>query len=208
MSLDMIPTHYPLEDILEAHENDDDKVSFCLLPDNPLVPHRCDELTFLDSTDIETDALAYDIEQDESPHKTDRTTFVHTDSHESLFALMQPSEKVRKTWYNHLEKLETKVDPFYALDQPCYSFQSSLLSLEPSIIQATYISSPYQDVSHTPHFPLKPQLTVDAQLPSGLPIQILIDTGCRKTILNRNFLQNMLHILLIFIKFLYRKKTR
>ena len=77
---------------------------------------------------IDTDLLAYDIDQEVSPHKATNTIFVRTDSNQSDFALLQPNEKVKKTWYNHLQKLENKVDPLYAFDQPCYTYQESIVS--------------------------------------------------------------------------------
>ena len=77
------------------------------------------QVEFLDDTDINTDLLAYDIDQEVSPHEANDTIFVRTDS-----ALLQPSEKVKKTWYNHLQKLENK-DP-HAFDQPCYTYQESI----------------------------------------------------------------------------------
>ena len=43
--------------------------------------------------------------------------------------------------------------------------------------------------SDAPHFLLSSDLEIQGKLPSGLPIQILFDTGSHKTILNRKFLQ-------------------
>lgn len=190
MSLDMIPTHYPFEDMVEAQDTTStDTVNMEVLENHDFQARQAEVVQFLDSTDIDTDLLAYDIDQEVSPHEANKTIFVRTESNQSDFALLQPTEKVRKTWYNHLEKLENKVDPFYASDHSCYSYQNSISSLDPSVIQATYLGPTNNYDYDTPHFPLSPELEIQAQLPSGLPIKVLFDTGSHKTILNRKFLQ-------------------
>ena len=192
MSLDMIPTHYPFEDMVEAQEiTSKDTVNIEVIANDAFQARQAGQVEFLDDTDINTDLLAYDIDQEVSPREANDTIFVRTDSNQSDFALLQPSEKVKKTWYNHLQKLENKVDPLYAFDQPCYTYQDSIVSLDPSVIQATYMGPTLDNSidSDTPHFLLSSDLEIQGKLPSGLPIQILFDTGSHKTILNRKFLQ-------------------
>ena len=192
MSLDMIPTHYPFEDMVEAQETTSkDTVNIEVIANDAFQARQAGQVEFLDDTDINTDLLAYDIDQEVSPHEANNTIFVHTDSNQSDFALLQPNEKVKKPWYNHLQKLENKVDPLYDFDQPCYTYQESIVSLDPSVIQATYMGPTLDNSidSDTPHFLLSSDLEIQGQLPSGLPIQILFDTGSHKTILNRKFLQ-------------------
>ena len=192
MSLDMIPTHYPFEDMVEAQETTSkDTVNIEVIANDAFQAREAGQVEFLDDTDINTDLLAYDIDQEVSPREANNTIFVHTDSNQSDFALLQPNEKVKKTWYNHLQKLDNKVDPLYAFDQPCYTYQESIVSLDPSVIQATYMGPTLDNSidSDTPHFLLSSDLEIQGKLPSGLPIQILFDTGSHKTILNRKFLQ-------------------
>ena len=98
MSLDMIPTHYPVEDILEAYEDEDDvEISLSVMETEQLRAYIKDDFDFIDDN-IEIDGLIYDIEEDRSPHEAIETIFVHTDSVESPVALLQPTDKVRKTW--------------------------------------------------------------------------------------------------------------
>ena len=135
MSLDMIPTHYPFEDMVEAQDTVPKNIVNIEIIDNDTFQARqAGQVEYVDNTDNNTDLLAYDIDQEVSPCKANNTSFVRTDSNQSDFALLQPNEKVKKTWYNHLQKLENKVDPLYAFDQPCYTYQESIVSLDPSVI--------------------------------------------------------------------------
>ena len=94
MSLDMIPTHYPFEDMVEAQETTSkDTVNIEVIANDAFQARQAGQVEFLDDTDINTDLLAYDIDQDVSPHEaTNNTNFVRTDSNQSDFALLQPSE--------------------------------------------------------------------------------------------------------------------
>ena len=114
-------------------------------------------------------------------------------------ALLQPTDKVRKTWYSHLENLDNKVDPFYASDTACYTIEQSIKELQPNIIQATLISSPYQTDGET-LIPLDSILATEGQTPNGLDIHIMVDTGSHKTILNRHFLRKYCSIFQHFQK--------
>ena len=53
MSLDMIPTHYPFEDMVEAHK---DTVNIEVIAN----VRQAGQVEFLDDTDINTDLLAYE----------------------------------------------------------------------------------------------------------------------------------------------------
>ena len=163
MSLDMIPTHYPFEDMVEAQETTSkDTVNIEVIANDAFQARQAGQVEFLDDTDINTDLLAYDIDQEVSPREANDTIFVRTDSNQSDFALLQPSEKVKKTWYNHLQKLENKVNPLYAFDQPCYTYQESIVSLDPSVIQASYMGPTLDNSidSDTPHFLLSSDLEI------------------------------------------------
>ena len=184
MSLDMIPTYYPFEDILEAQDKIDEEFTVSVRQGDPFNIYAPGSPHFIDTTDYETDTLAYDIEQ-ENPQDMLQTTFIQTSCDESQFALLQPNEKVKKTWYNHLTKFDNKVDPLYALDQPCFRFQSTIQKLESNAIQATHLYTPTDD--DTLSFPLGENLTTTCHLPDGLPIQVLIDTGSHKNIMNKLF---------------------
>ena len=145
------------------------------------------------SVDADGELIIYDIDEEETPYSSNRTTFVRTESDESKLWLAQPTSKVRKTWYNHIVKTELNVDPKFATDNACYEMESILPNIAPNVIQATYLG-PMKDVSSKPTFHIRPGSLVKAQLPSGLDMTVLIDTGCHKTILNRKFLQkNLFH---------------
>ena len=71
--------------------------------------------------------------------------------------------------------------------------ESILPNIASNVIQATYLG-PMKDIPSKPTFHITPGSLVQAQLPSGLKVTVLIDTGCHKTILNRKFLQkNLFH---------------
>ena len=71
--------------------------------------------------------------------------------------------------------------------------ESILPNIVSNVIQATYLG-PMKDLPSKPTFDITPGSLVQAQLPSGLKVTVLIDTGCHKTILNRKFLQkNLFH---------------
>ena len=189
MSLDMIPTHYPIEDILEAYDyENNDEISLSVLNTEQLRAYIKDDFDFIDDANVEIDGLIYDIEEEISPHEAIETIFVHTDSVESPVALLQPTDKVRKTWYSHLENLDNKVDPIYASDSACYTIEKSIKELRSNIIQATLISSHY-DTDYETLIRLDSSLATKGQTLNGLDIHIIVDTGAHKTILNRRFLR-------------------
>ena len=127
MSLDMIPTHYPFEDMVEAQDaTPKDTVNIEIIANDTFQARQVGQVEFLDDTDIDTDLLAYDIDQEVSPHEATNTIFVCTDSNQSDFALLQPNEKVKKTWYNHLQKLETKSIHFMLLVNPAIPIRKVL----------------------------------------------------------------------------------
>ena len=118
---------------------------------------------------------------------------MRTESDESKIWLAQPTSKVRKTWYNHIVKSELHVDPKFATDNVCYEMEAILSNIASNVIQATYLG-PLKDIPFKRTFNIKPGSIVKAQLPSGLQVTVLLDTGCHKTILNRKFLQkNLFH---------------
>ena len=88
MSLDMIPTHYPIEDILEAYDyENNDEISLSVLNTEQLRAYIKDDFDFIDDANVEIDGLIYDIEEEISPHEAIKTIFVYTDSVESPVAL-------------------------------------------------------------------------------------------------------------------------
>ena len=92
MSLNMIPTHYPFEDMVEAQDTvPKDTVNIEIIDNDAFQARQVGQVDFLDDTDINTDLLAYDIDQEVSPRETNNTIFVHTDSNQSDFALFQPN---------------------------------------------------------------------------------------------------------------------
>ena len=145
------------------------------------------------SLDADGDFIIYDIDEEETPYSSNRTTFACTESDESKIWLAQPTNKVKKTWYNQIVKSELHVDPKFATDNACYEMESILPSIASNVIQATYLG-PMKDIPSKPTFNIEPGSLVQAQLPSGLGVTVLINTGCHKTILNRKFLQkNLFH---------------
>ena len=145
------------------------------------------------SLDADGHFIIYDIDEEETPYSSNRTTFVRTESDESKLWLAQPANKVKKTWYNQIVKTELNVDPKFATDNACYEMESILPNIASNVIQATYLG-PMKDIPSKPTFHITPGSLVQAQLPSGLKVTVLIDTGCHKTILNRKFLQkNLFH---------------
>ena len=92
MSLDMIPTHYPFEDILEAQDKIDEEFTVSVRQGDPFNIYAPGSPHFIDTTDYETDALAYDIEE-ENPQdmlQTTLTLYKLQAQNESQFALLQP----------------------------------------------------------------------------------------------------------------------
>ena len=72
--------------------------------------------------------------------------------------------------------------------------ESILPNIASNVIQATYLGPMKDIIFLNPTFHITPGSLVKVQLPSGLPVTVLIDTGCHKTILNRKFLQkNLFH---------------
>ena len=145
------------------------------------------------SLDADGHFIMYDIDEEETPYSSNRTTFTCTESDESKIWLAQPANKVKKTWYNQIVKSELNVDPKFATDSACYEMESILPNIASNVIQATYLG-PTKDIPFKPTFNITLGSLVQAQLPSGLSVTVLIDTGCHKTILNRKFLQeNLFH---------------
>ena len=118
--------------------------------------------------------------------------------------LAQPRDKVKKTWYNQMSKSELNVDPKFATDNTCYEMEATLQNIASNVIQATYLGS-VENNSATPTLFLDPGSLVQSQLPSGLQLTTLIDTGCHKTILNRKFLKQHLYHFQNFKKVLLKE---
>ena len=206
--LNLLPTQDPIEDLLEVQDDPQDNTTEVLVLDNePYNMYQVNNPQLTDSeelSDIDTNLIAYDIDQEETPYSSNRTTFVCTHSKESNLCLAQPTDKVKKTWYNQISKSELKVDPKFATDRECYEMEATLLNIDPNVIQATYLG-PLIDLPPIPTFSLNPGSKLQAHLPSGLSITTLIDTGCHKTILNRKFLQKHLYHFQNFKKVLLRE---
>ena len=197
MPLNLLPTHEPMENLFEVQDNTMDVDTEMLVLDNePFNPYKtahCEPPEKEYSLDADGELIIYNIDEEETPYSSNRTTFVHTESDESKIWLAQPANKVKKTWYNQIVKSELNVDPNFATDNACYEMESILPSIAPNVIQATYLG-PMKDIPFKPTFNIKPGSLVQAQLPSVLSVTVLIDTGCHKTILNRKFLQkNLFH---------------
>ena len=160
-------------------------------PSNPYTQANYDPPEKEYSLDADGHFIIYDIDEEDTPYSSNRTTFAHTESDESKLWLAQPANKVKKTWYNQIVKTELNVDPKFATDNACYEMESILPNIASNVIQATYLG-PMKDLPSKPTFHITPGSLVQAQLPSGLKVTVLIDTGCHKTILNRKFLQKNL----------------
>ena len=78
--------------------------------------------------------IIYDIDEEETPYSSNRTTFVCTESDESKIWLAQPANKVKKTWYNQIVKSEHNVDPKFATDNACYEMESILPNITSNVI--------------------------------------------------------------------------
>ena len=153
---------------------------------------------------MDVNLLSYDIDELDTPYNSNRTIFVHTDSNESNLYLAQPRDKVKKTWYNQMSKSDLNVDPKFATDNTCYEMEATLQNIASNVIQATYLG-PVENNSATPTLFLDPGSLVQSQLPSGLQLTTLIDTGCHKTILNRKFLKQHLYHFQNFKKVLLKE---
>ena len=192
MHLNLLPTQPPIEDILEVPNSSQEHSAEILVLDNEpynLYQSRNPQLTeSYQSSDMDVNLLSYDIDELDTPYNSNRTIFVHTDSNESNLYLAQPRDKVKKTWYNQMSKSELNVDPKFAMDNTCYEMEATLQNIAPNVIQATYLG-PVENNSTRPTLFLDPGSLVQSQLPSGLQLTTLIDTGCHKTILNRKFLR-------------------
>ena len=193
--LNLLPTQYPIEDILEVQDNSDDNTTDLLVIDNEpynIYQSTNSQLTGQeDLSDVEMNLISYDIDQLDTPSSSNRTTFVCTQT-ESNLCLAQPTDKVKKTWYNQMVKSELNVDPKFATDDACYEMEAILSNISSNVIQATYLG-PTIDIPPRPTLNLDPGSLIQSHLPSGLQITTLVDTGCHKTILNRKFLQKHLH---------------
>ena len=82
--------------------------------------------------------------------------------------------------------------------------EATLQNIASNVIQATYLG-PLENNSATPTLFLDPGSIVQLQLPSGLQLNTLIDTGCHKTILNRKFLKQHLYHFQNFKKVLLKE---
>ena len=167
-------------------------------------PQLIESQQLSDTSDIDVNLLSCDIDELDTPYNSNRTIFVHTDSNESNLYLAQPRDKVKKTWYNQMSKSELNVDPKFATDNTCYEMEATLQNIASNVIQATYLG-PLENTSATPTLFLDPGSLVQSQLPSGLQLTTLIDTGCHKTILNRKFLKQHLYHFQNFKKVLLKE---
>ena len=111
------------------------------------------------SLDADGELIIYDIDEEETPYSSNRTTFVHTESDELKIWLAQPTNKVKKTWYNHIVKSELNVDPKFATDNACYEMESILPSIASNVIQATYLGL-MKDIPSQPTFNIEPESLV------------------------------------------------
>ena len=162
-------------------------------PYNPYTQANYDPPEKEYSVDADGHFIIYDIDEEDTPYSSNRTTFACTESDESKLSLAQPANKVKKTWYNQIVKTELNVGPKFATDNACYEMESILPNIASNVIQATYLE-PMKDIPSKPTFHITPGSLVQAQFPSGLKVTVLIDTGCHKTILNRKCLQkNLFH---------------
>ena len=179
-----------METLFEVQDNAIDIDTEMLVVDNepfnPYTQANYDPPEKEYSLDADGHFIIYDIDEEETPYSSNRTTF--TESDESKIWLAQPANKVKKTWYNQIVKSELNVDPKFATDNACYEMESILPNIASNVIQTTYLG-PMKNIPFKPTFNITPGSLVQAQLPSGLPITVLIDTGCHKTILNGKFLQ-------------------
>ena len=82
--------------------------------------------------------------------------------------------------------------------------EATLQNIASNVIQATYLG-PLENTSATPTLFLDPGSLVQSQLPSGLQLTTLIDTGYHKTILNRKFLKQHLYHFQNFKKVLLKE---
>lgn len=194
MHLNLLPTQVPLETIFEVQENvDDNNTEVLVLESEPYNIYQNNEHTEPEPiTDIEVNLVSYDIDQLDTPYSSNRTMFARIESNESNICMAQPTDKVKRTWYNQMSETELNVDPKFATDNGCYEMEAIIQQLTPNVIQATYLG-PQTDIPLKPTFTIFPGSLVQAQLPSGLHLTTLIDTGCHKTILNRKFLQKHLY---------------
>ena len=179
-----------METLFEVQDNTIDIDTEMLVldnePFNPYTQANYDPPEKEYSLDADGHFIIYDIDEEETPYSSNRTTFVCTESDESKLWLAQPANNVKKTWYNQIVKTELNVDPKFATDNACYEMESILPNIASHVIQATYLG-PMKDIPSKPTFHITPGSLVQAQLPSGLKVTVLIDTGCHKTILNRKF---------------------
>ena len=110
MHLNLLPTHEPMETLFEVQDNTIDIDTEMLVldnePFNPYTKANYDPPEKEYSLDADGHFIIYDIDEEETPYSSNRTTFVHTESDESKIWLAQPANKVKKTWYNHIVKTE------------------------------------------------------------------------------------------------------
>ena len=208
MHLNPLPTQPPLEDIFEVPNSSQEHSPEILVLDNEpynLYQSRNPQLIEShQSSDMDVNLLSYDIDELDTPYNSNRTIFVHTDSSESNLYLAQPRDKVKKTWYNQMSKSELNVDPKFATENTCYEMEATLQNISSNVIQVSYLG-PLENNSPRPTLLLDPGSLVQSQLPSGLQLTTLIDTGCHKTILNRKFLRQHLYHFQNFKKVLLKE---
>ena len=102
-----------------------------------------------------------------------------------MYVLLNPQLRSRRLGIKKLFKSDPNVDPDYALDMPVYKKISEVKVFHSSVIHASYLQT-FQS-KNSPQIILHRDGTVQGYTPSGLPLQILIDTGCHKTLLNKHF---------------------
>ena len=100
MHLNLLPTHEPMETLFEVQDNTIDIDTEMLVLDNePFKPYtqaNYDPPEKEYSLDADGHFIIYDIDEEETPYSSNRTTFVCTESDESKIWLAQPANKGKK----------------------------------------------------------------------------------------------------------------
>lgn len=202
-------TSDPLEEVMQAHTENAVTNDSYIIENDPLDVYSRQELyddqevNPIYVSDREFDTLYYDLDLDAeemdgveiaqvnqshltmASSQTKVSEFVCTHQDKENVCLGQPSGKVKKTWYKKLFKTEPNIDPNHALDMSTYCKITEINSFSSTVIHGSYL--------HTPQFDGNPQIllnmngTVTGYTSTGLPLNILIDTGCHKTLLNKKF---------------------
>ena len=140
MHLNLIPTHELMETLFEVQDNtidssiDTEMLELDNEPFNSYTNAHYDPPEKEYSLDADGHFIMYDIDEEETPYSSNRTTFTRTESDESNIWLAQPANKVKKTWYNQIVKSELNVDPKFATDNACYEMESILPNIASNVI--------------------------------------------------------------------------